>query len=89
MVSENYKLLESNLTLKDSIIYNKNHIIDIHEEKELGYKEMLLLKDKQIAEYVELTDRLKKEVNRYKKRASFGLSATLASVLFVVGTIIK
>lgn len=85
IVTENYKLLQSSIALKDTIINNKNAVIEIYKQKEKNYEEIISLKDKQIQQCVEYTDKLKEDLKKSKKRTTIGASATVVSFLLAVG----
>lgn len=85
VIQENYKLLESNVSLKDSIISNKNSVIDAYKEREKNFNEIISLKDKQIKEYTEYSDKLKTDINKSKKKVKLGISATVLSSLLAIG----
>lgn len=84
-VQENYKLLQTNSNLKDSIISNKNSVIDAYKEREKNFNEIISLKDKQIKEYTEYSDKLKSDLNKSKKKVKLGVSATVLSSLLAIG----
>ena len=81
---ENYKLLQTNCDLKDSIISNKNTAINAYIEREKNFNEIISLKDKQIEAYSQLSDKLKADLKKSKKRANFGLSTTLISSILAI-----
>lgn len=85
IVTENYKLLQSSIALKDTIINNKNAVIEIYKQKEKHYEEIILLKDKQIQQCVEYSDKVKEDLKKSKKRATIGASTTIVSFLLAVG----
>lgn len=85
IVTENYKLLQSSIALKDTIINNKNAVIEIYKQKEKHYEEIILLKDKQIQQCVEYSDKVKEDLKKSKKRAKIGASTTVVSFLLAVG----
>lgn len=85
IVTENYKLLQSSIALKDTIINNKNAVIEIYKQKEKHYEEIILLKDKQIQQCVEYSDKVKEDLKKSKKRARIGASTTVVSFLLAVG----
>jgi len=85
IAQDNYRLLEFNVSLKDSIIYNKNSVIDTYKEREKNLNEIILLKDKQIKEYTDYSDNLKKDLNKSKKKVKLGISATVLSSLLAIG----
>lgn len=85
IVQENYKLLESNVSLKDSIIANKNSVIDAYKEREKNFNEIISLKDKQIKEYTDYSNKIKADLNKSKKKVKLGISATVLSSLIAIG----
>lgn len=84
--AENYKILESNLSLKDTIISNKNTVIDYYKEREKNYVEIISIKDKQLQQYSDLSSKLQSDLKKSKKRVSLGISATTISLLLAVGS---
>lgn len=83
-VQENYKLLQANSSLKDSIISNKNNAIEAYKEREKNFNEIISLKDKQIKEYSDFSDKLKADLNKSKKKVKLGISATVLTSLLAI-----
>jgi hypothetical protein len=77
-VKGNYKLLEKNLTVKDSIIGIKDNIISIYVEKEKNFNTIIEFKDLQKKNLEDQNKQLTKEIKRQKIklffRTSFGLA---------------
>lgn len=83
------ELFEQNSNLKDSVISNKDAIISLYSEKDKEWENVIILKDKQLNEYVELSKKLESSINRINKMHSFFKGTTIAllvvtaSLLFI------
>lgn len=82
-------LSEQSSKLKDSVIANKDAIISLYSQKDAEWENVVILKDKQLNEYIDLSKKLEASINKINRMHSFfkGTTAILLiltiSLLFV------
>jgi hypothetical protein len=87
-LQKNYALLEVSSNLKDTLISNKSSIITMQKERE-GYLDSIVsVKNSQIKEYSDLSEKLKFELVKSKKANAFHWGATLVSFLLAIGAVV-
>lgn len=78
------ELFEQNSNLKDSVIANKDAIISLYSEKDKEWENVIVLKDKQITEYIDLSKKLETSINRMNKFSSFFKGTTISLLVVTV-----
>jgi hypothetical protein len=77
ITQSNLRLLEHNISAKDSIITFKSNIIQLYTEREKNYNTIIDLKDLQKKNLEDLTKKLNKDLKKQKlklfARTSFGV----------------
>lgn len=81
------ELFEQNSNLKDSVIANKDAIISLYSEKDKEWENVIILKDKQLTEYIDLSKKLETSINRMNKFSSF-FKGTTISLLVVTAALL-
>jgi len=76
LVKQNYKLLEANLILKDSINKVNRQVINLHEEKEKGYIAISEYMNNQIERLKVLSNDLNKQLKKEKRKRFFWNTAS-------------
>jgi hypothetical protein len=88
VLQKNYFLLEISSNLKDSIILNKASIINLQKERAAYLDSIISLKNSQVKEYSDLSNKLKSDLIKSKKANAFHWGATLASFLIAIGAVL-
>ena len=71
LVKQNYNRLETNLVLKDSIIKYKDLLVDLYKEYKRKDSAVISLKDSQIKDYKNLSEKLNKDLKKEKRKRTF------------------
>jgi hypothetical protein len=89
ILKSNFDLLQQNSVLKDSIIVNKNTIIDLYKEKEAVLNMMIGVKDQQVSNATKAVSDLNKELKRTKRRktlSEIGATAIIVGLGYLLVT---
>lgn len=68
VLNENYKLLENNSTIKDSVIQSKDGVINLWKDKEKNYLSIIDLKEQQKTNLETLTTSLAADLRQLKRK---------------------
>lgn len=81
------ELFEQNSNLKDSVIANKDAIISLYSQKDSEWENAMVLKDKQLNEYADLSKKLQDSVNKINKTHSFFKGTTLSLLVVTIAVL--
>ena len=89
IVKQNNELLSNNISSKDSVIAIKNIEIDLHVQKEKNLESVIQLKDLQKENLNKISDVLKIELKKTKKKLLKTKAAAGTIILFLSYVILK
>lgn len=89
ILRKNENLYKRNLSIKDSVIFTKNFMIDLYKEKENNYVKVLDLKDQQLANLKETAKQLEDELKKKKRELRAFKVAGVSIIGFLTYVIVR